>query len=528
MNTGRSPRGQSPGNAPLNDVHRGSYGSDLDSAFQLRRLSVSALDISRHGHANMPSTSVPFWNRLLTLPYAVLNANTSTHDLSSTTVLQFEDRDLEAGADTVPISRIGILSALRPEKLIGSYQTVADWMSRKRDDPQKNKKLKKFYEEQNSLIDRYAEIDHLLDYGKIHFHMLSEYTQSKLAPVREVEETDAALSSEPMDQTGSKSRLNELPGNIGEGGRFLGYDAEESGREVVLAILVNFFINFLLLVGKVVISLMTSSLSVVASLVDSVLDFLSTFIIYVANRLSNTKNWRTQIMYPIGRAKLEPLGILIFSVIIIISFLQVGLESTKKLLLTSPAERIPVSIGRDAISIMVVTVLAKVGCWWWCSVSKSSSVQALAQDAMTDIIFNSVSLVMPVVGHVTGIWWFDPAGALALSIYVVVSWSATAFEHLDNLTGAVAPIADYKVILYLAYRFAEPIKLITALKVYHVGDMLNVEIDVVFDTEGFNLSFRDAHDIAEALQYAIETLPMVERAFVHIDYMEGNFKGHLN
>ena len=134
---------------------------------------------------------------------------------------------------------------------------------------------------------------------------------------------------------------------------------------------------------------------------------------------------------------------------------------------------------------------------------------------------------MPTLGHWFGIWWFDSAGALLLSIYIVKSWAATGFSHINNLTGAAADTVDYKVILYLAYRFAESISEITALKVYHVGDNLNVEIDLIFALEEFNLSMKDCHDIAEALQYAIETLPMVERAFVHIDHMEGNFKGHL-
>ena len=107
---------------------------------------------------------------------------------------------------------------------------------------------------------------------------------------------------------------------------------------------------------------------------------------------------------------------------------------------------------------MMITIIAKLGCWIWCSSSQSSSVQALAQDAMTDIVFNTVSLLMPTIGHYFNIWWFDPLGAFALSIYIVVNWGHTAFEHINNLTGAAADPLDYKVILYLAYRFAEPIK----------------------------------------------------------------------
>lgn len=498
----------------------------------IRRSSFSVSDLHRNHHLSV-SLQAPFLRRLLGSQFSVLNPY-SSFDISNSSInLNPETSpDLELPRDLEdPQTRLSILSVLRPERLIGHYDVLADWEESFIDDLSKvrNRKVRKFYEEQNELIERFREIDHFLDYGKIHLNMLNTYTDpNQDGNVLGVLEEEAPQYETDMQKSNSKSRINELPGNIREGGQLLGFDEEESSYQVHLAIMVNFFINFLLMLGKIVISLLTNSLSVVASLVDSILDFLSTFIIYIANRLSNTKSWSTQIAYPIGRTRLEPLGILIFSVIIIISFFQVGLESFKKLFFDNTPDKKPAQIGWDAISIMLVTIFAKIGCWWWCSLSKSSSVQALAQDAVTDIMFNTISLIVPAAGNFLGIWWFDPLGALLLSVYIIISWGQTAFEHIDNLTGAVADPQDYKIVLYLAYRFAECIKQITALKVYHAGDKLNVEIDVVFDTENFDLGFKDAHDIAEALQYAIETLPNVERAFVHIDYMEGNFKGHLN
>lgn len=500
---------------------------------ELRRNSISILEFNRHNHSNAHNQqNQPFFKKLFSSLFSVLNPNSSLYDLSAGQPLGADaylvrsQGDLEATAESAHPTRGDILTALRPEKLIGHYEVLADWTQsfHNKVSSIRKRSLRNYYEDQNYLIERYTEIDEFLDHGQMHLNMLSTYTDE--GKDRKPADNDEGPLGEAMTKSTSRSRHNDLPGNIREGGQFLGVDSEHDSQ-VYIAIMVNFFINFLLLIGKIAIALLTNSLSVVASLVDSVLDFLSTFIIFIANRLLTTKNWKTEIAYPIGRTKLEPLGILVFSVIIIISFFQVGLESFKKLFLDSSKDKVAVEIGLDAVIIMLTTILAKVGCWVWCASSKSSSVQALAQDAMTDIVFNSISLIMPATGYALGIWWLDPAGALLLSFYVIVSWSMTAFEHIENLAGAVADPKDYKVVLYMAYRFAECIKQITALKVYHAGDNLNVEIDLVFDTENFDLSFRDAHDIAEALQYAIETLPMVERAFVHIDYMEGNFKGHL-
>lgn len=491
-------------------------GQDIEPAPVPRRHSVSFNEL-RMSPSSASLSTRPFLERLISNKYAAAHGTASFdvgyHDMSSEVSLDLESQQ----------QRLALIHRMRPLRLIGEYHSLL-WMDNYVDTRHvKNKGLRKYYEDQNYLIERFTEIDNLLDAGKMHVKMLSTYGGvDVMEPHAEEEEAS------PMEHSDStKSRFNGHPVNIDEGAQFLGYDEKKDAHAVHLAIIVNFAVNFVLLVAKVAVALLTSSLSVVASLVDSVLDFLSTLIIYVANRLSTTKNWKSEHAYPIGRSRLEPLGILVFSIIIIISFIQVGQESFKRLFLSAADAHHTVRMGWDAIAIMSLTIVLKVACWVWCSKSRSSSVQAIAQDAFTDIVFNVVSLVLPTMGYAIDVWWLDPAGALLLSIYVIISWSLTAYEHIDRLTGAVADPLVYKVVLYLAYRFAESVKQITSLKVYHVGDNVNVELDIVFDVEGKKLSFKDCHDIAEALQYSIETLPNVERAFVHVDYMEGNYKGHI-
>src|SRR5699024_2641691 len=128
-----------------------------------------------------------------------------------------------------------------------------------------------------------------------------------------------------------------------------------------------------------------------------------------------------------------------------------------------------VTLPTSSIIIMVLTVVVKVFCWLWCRTIKSSSVQALAQDAMTDIVFNTFSILFPLTGHYFMIWWFDPLGALFLSCYIIYSWGQTALAHIDNLTGTAASQQDRQVLLYASYRFAESIKQITTLNAYHTG-----------------------------------------------------------
>ncbi len=167
-------------------------------------------------------------------------------------------------------------------------------------------------------------------------------------------------------------------------------DSVESGDRIVqVAIYLNLAANTILLIGKVVVMLLTSSLSVLASLVDAALDFLSTGIVWTTTRLIARHDSYT---YPVGRRRLEPIGVLVFSVIMVTSFFQVALQCFNRL---TSSDRDVLELTLPAIIIMASTVFIKALLWLWCRLIKNSSVQALAQDAMTDVIFNIFSIIFP-------------------------------------------------------------------------------------------------------------------------------------
>ncbi|CAK7204670.1 hypothetical protein SEUCBS139899_007429 [Sporothrix eucalyptigena] len=287
---------------------------------------------------------------------------------------------------------------------------------------------------------------------------------------------------------------------------------------VTLAIYVNLVANAILLAGKVAVIFSVPSISVLASLVDAVLDFLSTAIVWTTTwMISNQDQYR----YPVGRRRLEPLGVLVFSTIMITSFVQVMLQAIQRL--ASDDHEI-IELGIPALVIMTSTIVIKGLCWLWCRLVKNSSVQALAADAMTDVIFNAGSIAFPIVGFYARIWWLDALGGLLLSMIVIYNWSRTSIEHIKHLSGFSATADQRNILLYLTMRFAKTIKAIQGLQAYHAGDKLIVEVDIVLDA---NMSLKDSHDLSESLQYVIESVPIVDRAFVHADYADYNLPTHM-
>ena len=268
------------------------------------------------------------------------------------------------------------------------------------------------------MIQQYIYVDRLLDSSLPH-DLLNEYAQTpasgsgthngvqvpptiseessppthgNITPPKKVKRTPRELYRVSDEQTpllvdsaseaGGEGPKPEIPG--------VEDDSVESGDKIVrIAIYINLAANAILLAGKIAVILLTSSLSVLASLVDAALDFLSTAIVWTTTRLIERQD---QYRYPVGRRRLEPVGVLVFSVVMVTAFVQVALECVSRL--NSNDHQI-IELGLPALIIMSTTVFIKALCWLWCRMIKNSSVQALAQDAMTDVVFNIFSIIFP-------------------------------------------------------------------------------------------------------------------------------------
>ncbi|KAH7038244.1 uncharacterized protein B0I36DRAFT_284357 [Microdochium trichocladiopsis] len=367
----------------------------------------------------------------------------------------------------------------------------------------KNKQVRKFYERQNSRLNDWLEVD---------------------AVVMAIGD-DVFESMDPdPDHDGDLERtggIQAVQGNIAE----LLPDEEKQKRaraekKAKWAININVLVNIALLIGKIVAALSTGSLSLIASLVDSALDLLCTVIVWSTNKLVQWRISALKRKFPVGRKRLEPIGILVFSIIMVISFLQILKESVEKIM---PLEGKAEMLGTTAIAALLATIIIKGIIGIGCVPIKTTQVQALAQDCKTDVIFNTLSLLFPFIGAKANIWWLDPVGAGLLSLFIIYDWGHTCFENVTRLSGEAADEKIQQKLMYLAYRFSPIVDGVKSITAYHAGDGVWVEFDILLDP---NTKLRDAHDIAETLQYCAEGLNEVDRAFVSTDYSTAGPKGH--
>lgn len=399
----------------------------------------------------------------------------------------------------------------RREQLKNTLLKVADehdWEKYRTSDEKlksiKNKKLRNYYEEQNQRLNDWLEVDAIV---------------TALA-----DDVLESFNPDP-DQDGIAENAGALQ-NIGEDVEaFLPDDERDrrrrAERKAKWAININVIANIFLLGAKIVAIFFSTSLSLVASLVDSALDLLCTLIIWSTNYIVTWRLHKLKAQFPVGRRRLEPLGILVFSIIMVISFMQILQESVQQLM---PSGKHSVAeLPNVAIFAMTSTIVIKGIIWIGCIPIKTTQVQALAQDCKTDVFFNTLSLLFPAIGHKYNVWWLDPLGAGLLSLFIIFDWGATSFQNVIRLSGSQADDRLQRKITFVAYRFSALVKGFKSVRAYHAGDGVWAEVDILLDPKDDLIK---AHDIAETLQYCLEGLKEVDRAFVTVDYALLGPTGH--
>lgn len=320
-----------------------------------------------------------------------------------------------------------------------------------------------------------------------------------------------------------------------------------------LAIQLSLYLNLLILVCKLIAYLRTLSLSVLAALTDSLLDVVSQLVLNYTEKHSNKS--RSSAFYPAGAARLEPLGVLTCAALMGMASFEILKESIGSLVAFywnssggsgDGSSYTHLQEGENMASVygMIMIVVVKLFLYLLCRYSRPYKVvqtettnfvrqsiqvsdptlEALALDHWNDALSNGVAAVALFAALLSkDLWFLDPMGAIAISLYIIYSWYETGKEQIEHLTGKCAPDEFLEELYDLASNFDQRMK-VDVVRAYHFGPKFLVEVEVVLPKETLLV---DSHDLGMELQYEIEGREEVERCFVHIDYEMRPYDEHV-
>ncbi|CAG7908213.1 unnamed protein product [Brassica rapa] len=301
---------------------------------------------------------------------------------------------------------------------------------------------------------------------------------------------------------------------LAERGFVPGMSKEEQdnlAKSETLAIRISNIANMVLFAAKVYASVTSGSLAIVASTLDSLLDLLSGFILWFTAFSMQTPN---PYQYPIGKKRMQPLGILVFASVMATLGLQIILESLRTMVSSQKEFSLTKEQESWVVGIMLSVTLVKLLLVLYCRSFSNEIVKAYAQDHFFDVITNIIGLIAVILANYFDNW-MDPVGAIILALYTIRTWSMTVLENVNSLVGKSATPEYLQKLTYLCWNHHREIRHIDTVRAYTFGSHYFVEVDIVLPAD---MPLQVAHDIGEALQEKLEQLPEIERAFVHLDY----------
>ena len=288
-----------------------------------------------------------------------------------------------------------------------------------------------------------------------------------------------------------------------------------------IAVRGSFAANLILAVLQVYAAISAgTSLSLFTTMADAIFDPLSNITLIACHHAVKRVDPRH---FPSGKARIETVGNIVFCflmtavswIIIALSFLELkqgNKDPTKKL-------HIPSII---AVAIAGATKLALfIYCWPLRGVY--SQIRILWEDHRNDLCINGFGLLTSIGGSKLK-WYIDPMGAIFLSVLISYLWLSTAYSEFQLLIGITADTQMQQWITYISMTHSPDITAIDTVRAYHSGPRIIVEVDIVMEPMQ---TLRHTHDVAEELQTKLESLPDVERAYVHIDFETSHKPEHF-
>lgn len=216
--------------------------------------------------------------------------------------------------------------------------------------------------------------------------------------------------------------------------------------------------------------------------------------------------------HPFGHRRAEPVAGLIVAIFTGILGFEVCRQAVADLWASEHSEH----IGSAPIVALLITAVVKTAMTSYFNLRArqlhSPAFRATAIDCRNDVLIAVQGLIAVFLARYE-MPFLDTLAALLVGGYIFYSAYGIGIENIDYLMGK-APDADLLRDIRRSAESVPGIVEVDAIKAHYVGTFVHVELTVRVDGA---LPTVESHALAEDARYAVELLPMIDRAFVHIE-----------
>ncbi len=249
---------------------------------------------------------------------------------------------------------------------------------------------------------------------------------------------------------------------------------------------------------KLFVGIMSGSVAVLASAIDSILDMaVSIFNFFAIKKAEEHPNE----MFPYGKGKVQAIAGVIEGTIITLSGIFIIYEAIRKVLHEEPTQYLGISLGVMLFSILVTFFLVR----YLLVVAEKTDNIVIKADALhyqTDLLSNGAVVAALLVVWLTGWDWVDALFGLGIGLYIIYS----AYEIIEE---GIMILLDRSLPSEIVAKIGEIIGNHPKVNGFHWlktrtdGTRNYVEFHLVLTPE---MTLEEAHHIAEELECKIAAL----------------------
>lgn len=269
-----------------------------------------------------------------------------------------------------------------------------------------------------------------------------------------------------------------------------------------------------LVVIKLIVGIISGSVAVLASAIDSGLDLaVSLFNLFAVTNAEKPADER----FNYGRGKIEAIAAVIEGVIITASGIYIFYEAIQKIIGAEPVTHLDISIGVMVVSIVMTGALVM----FLNHVAEVTNSMVIKSDALhykTDLLSNGAILVSLVIIYFTDFFMIDAILGILIALYIVYS----AFELIKE---GILVLMDVSLDEETVQKIRSVIESEPGITDYHwlktrkAGNDYFVDVHLVFTPD---ISLLEAHRIGDNVEAKIKAInPKADWLInIHLDHYD--------
>ncbi|MFC2102073.1 cation diffusion facilitator family transporter [Bacteroidota bacterium] len=270
--------------------------------------------------------------------------------------------------------------------------------------------------------------------------------------------------------------------------------------------------NTLLIVMKLVVGVISGSVSIISEAIHSFMDLLAAIIAYLSVRISDKP---ADSKHPYGHGKFENISGVVEAILIFVAAFWIIFEAVKKIIDPEPIGSIWIGVVVMTISALV-NVLVSRKLYKVAHETDSIALEADALHLKTDVYTSiGVALGLALI-WITGYHFLDPIVAILVALLILKESYNLFRKAYGPLLDIALPEEDVEAIQAVINNHCEGKINYHNLRTRKAGNFRYVDFHLNLPR---NMTVKEAHDLCDLIEQNVKTLFLETEVTIHVEYI---------